>query len=149
MNDLVKINNDRIALYQKALEQANGIDSYLQEMFTNIIKEAECFRQQLMQKTQQSNTKKTTTLIGKIYTAWFDLKLSFKVDTQKTVISSYLYNEEVALQVYKAALGMYNDMGSEIFQLIEKQKNALRANYDNIKNFRETCRSINYSVLHF
>ena len=151
LNDLLKINNDRIALYQKTVDQTGNIDSYLQDVFSNIITEAICFRQQILQKIKQldGNVKNNSTLFGKVYSAWFDLKVAFVYNTQKTIIASYLYNEDVALHIYNVALNMHADMPAEVHQLIEKQRSALQENYDTIKKYRETSRTMSFSLLHF
>lgn len=151
LSDLLKINNDRIALYQKTLDHTSAIDNDLHEVFIKIIAQAKAFRLQIEQKIKQLDVdiKNDSTLFGKVYSAWFDLKMAFVCNTQKTIIASYLYNEDVALQVYDVALNLHNDVSADIRQLIESQRAALQEDYNSIKKYRESYRAINYSLLQF
>ena len=151
LNDLLKINNDRIAGYQKALEQSTNIDISLREEFKKIISESIIYRQQLIQEIGQNNgdAKTGTTIFGKIYRAWMDLKVAFAGNTQKTILSSCLYNEEIALHVYKAALNVNADLSKEIREMIEEQEDALRKAHIQIKNYREARHIMDLSLLYF
>ena len=86
---------------------------------------------------------------GKIYRAWMDLKVAFSGNTQKAIIGSCQYNEEIALHAYTAALHVKTDMTDDVRQIIERQEAALRRVYDRIKKYRETRHAIDYRTLYF
>ena len=44
LNDLIKINNDRIAGYQRAIGEANDLDIDLKSVFDGMIKESEQYK---------------------------------------------------------------------------------------------------------
>lgn len=152
LNDLIKINNDRIADYQLALDQATYMDLGLKESFKQIITEGTNFRYELtlkMNELKGSGKKKTSTIIGKIYKAWTDLKVTFSYNTQKAIISSCLYNESVALHAYKAALSSNTSMPVEIRQRIEEQAKSLSSIYTMLKKHRDTRYFMNQNLVYF
>jgi len=151
LNDLLKINNDRIASYQLALEQSGNIERGLIEEFKKIVAEGIEYKEQLTQKTLELNGNATTgtTIFGKIYRAWTDLKVAFSGNTQKNILSSCQYNEEIALHTYNAALNQDVDMSEDIRRLIEEQESGLRRTYSQIKKHREARFAVHHSAMYF
>jgi len=152
LSDLIKINNDRIAGYQLALDQTPDIDIDLQEVFKKIIADSKYFKQQLSQKLNETDgdtRKKATTILGKIYKAWMDLKVAFSYSTQKAIISSCMYNEEIALHAYKAALSTNTGIPAEIRQTIEEQANALSKVYYMLKKYHDVKVVMNHRLVYF
>jgi len=150
LNDLVSIQNDRIAGYQQALGRLINIDSDLHEEFENIILDSYQFRQELLQKLKELNgsSKTYTPILGKIYRAWMDLKITFSGNSQKAIIGWCHYNEEIALHAYKAALNISEEMPQAIRQLIEKQEVELKKIYDQVQTYREIRHVVDYRVLY-
>ncbi len=151
LNDLLKINNDRIAGYQLALEQSANIERGLMEEFKKIVAEGIEYKKQLTQKTLElkGNATTGTTILGKIYRAWTDLKVAFAGNTQKSILSSCQYNEEIALHTYNAALNQEVDMDEDTRQLIEEQERGLRRTYSQIKKYREARFVPRHSLMYF
>ena len=151
LNDLVKINNDRIAGYQLALNQSTKIDSDLEDAFNKIIYEGICYKQQLIEKIKQldGDIKNGVNIQGKIYKAWMDLKITFAGSTQKAIIASWLFNEEIAFNAYRAALSENTGITGELYQLIAEQKEELKKNFDMIKNYHDARHIIDYSLMYF
>ena len=152
LNDLMKINNDRITGYQLALTQSINLDADLQDSFYEIISEGVSYRQQLilMIRKLDGNIKGAGNIIGKIYRAWTDLKVVFANKTQKAIITSCLYNEGIALHAYLAALNTNSEhMSPEIFVLISEQEQGLKKNYDLLRSYRDIRQTVDSSLMYF
>jgi uncharacterized protein (TIGR02284 family) len=151
LNDLIKINSDRIAGYQMALDNSKEIDEYIKEEFKKIISEGNNYKQQLMDKAGEfrESSSPASSIFGKIYQAWKDLKVSFAGNTQKNIMASCQYNEEIALHAYRAALNANAGMSKEIANLIEDQEAALRKTCEQIRKYREIFHISNYSLMYF
>ena len=139
LNDLISIHNDRIAGYEQAIGRVTDIDESLRYAFGDIILKAGTYKQQLADKMKDLEVtgKKGTTIIGKIYRAWMDLKMTFNGNTRKAIIAYCQYNEDIAQCAYQAALNVHVDMNSDIRLLLEEQQETLQQTYNLVKKYRE------------
>jgi len=149
LNDLIKIQDDRVSGYRQALSQLINMDSGLRCEIDKIIADGEYYKQQLSQKIKElSGTAGIKSIVsGKIYNAWRDLKVIFSGITQKSIIDCSQYNETVALYAYEAALDKNIEIEEDTRQLVEKQENELRKINDEIKKYKKTYRSVDYITL--
>ena len=138
LKDLIKINNDRIGWYQSALGQQDRLEPQVRELINDIISEGMLYRQQLLQavKQLQGETGNDPNILGIIYTAWRDLRVAFSGNSQRAIVSSCLYSEEIALHSYRAALGNDQGISEEVSQLLGEHINGFRRNYDMLKCYR-------------
>ncbi len=107
LNDLVKINNDRIQGYEKAIEDTKDAD--LDELFRHSIIQSQKFRSQLadhivrIDGTAVSDAT-TSDLSSKIHRAWIDIKAAVTGKDRSTVLSSVEYGENAAVEAYQDAI---------------------------------------------
>jgi len=139
LNDLIMINNERIACYKQAMAQTNNVHNDLKALFEEIILEAEGFKNELIAKLEEFNIdpKNTITLSGMIHMAWQELKATFIGTSHNATISFCIYNEEIALQSYGAALNLSNGAATGIRSMIERQHEMLNETYQLIKKSRQ------------
>jgi uncharacterized protein (TIGR02284 family) len=142
VNDLLKINNDRIEGYQKAtkqLQESNG-DADLVALFNECIALSTENKAALTKASGQYDTDAAddTTVPGEIYRVWMDMKAAFSGDTRQTVLESCEFGEDAAQKAYKEAIKNYEDLPAHIMQLIQSQKTALRQHHDKIKSLRDS-----------
>ena len=152
LNDLIKINNDRITCYQHALDQGANLDIDLKKLFKEIISEGSEFKQQLIDKVKQldGNPKDSVTISGMVHRAWVDLKVTFTGNTRNSVINFCEYNEQIAQHAYKAALNMLaTKKNTDVYEMVEKQQSALMHSYILIKKCHEARPYINSRLVYF
>jgi uncharacterized protein (TIGR02284 family) len=139
LNDLIRINNDRIEGYEKAAEETNAKDADLQAIFLQMAAESRSFVTDLSKHVAVSGKKPATdtTLGGKIYRAWMDVKAAFSGKDRKSILSSCEYGEDAAQKAYETALSSDAELPAEIRQLIMDQKTTLRRSHDQIKKMRD------------
>jgi len=151
LQDLININNDRISAYQSALKLGN-IDSSIKDAINDIIADGVYYRQQLVKEVNKrdAEVKNMANILGKIYMAWNDLKVTLAANTQRAVISSCMYNEKIALHAYQAALSKDAGISNNLLQMLEEQEDGLKKNYELLRYFHEMHRlatsSLSYLV---
>ena len=138
VNDLIRINNDRVTGYSKAATQTDDQD--LQSLFSELAQQSRQFSSELRSLLIDSDKNVTdeTTIAGKIYRAWMDVKATFGGDTRKAVLASCEFGEDAAQRAYKQALEE-DDLSPDVRATIESQKATLHQAHDKIKMMRDTA----------
>lgn len=138
LNDLVQINNDRVAGYEKAIEELKPEDSDLKALFVKMIGESHKHKMALATEVQAlgEEIEQGTTNSGKIYRAWMDVKAIFSGHDRKTVLNNCEFGEDAAQKAYKMALEE-EGLSSDLRSLITEQKADLRVSHDEIKALRD------------
>ncbi len=146
LNDLVLINNDRIAGYEKALEELKSReegsteDLDLTVLFQRMIDESRENRMALGHEVQVAGGEMAegTMTSGKLYRAWMDVKALFSGKDRHAILSSCEGGEDAALKAYKSAL---EDEGLPSFlrDMISNQKSIIKKSHDEIKALRDQC----------
>ena len=144
LNDLVLINNDRIAGYQKAMDELKSRDDAGTEdldltiLFERMIDESREFRNELGQEVQVLGGKmeEGTMTSGKIYRAWMDVKALLSGKNRHAILASCEGGEDAAQRAYEAALNE-EDLPSFLKDMITRQKATLRQSHDEIKVLRD------------
>lgn len=144
LNDLIKINNDRIAGYERAISEAKDLDVDLKATFEGMIRESRQYKDELVSKVAAcgGDIKQGTTASGKIYRAWMDVKATFTGSDRKAILSSCEFGEDAAQRAYEAALTSEAEMTSDTRQMIVEQKESLRNSHDLIKKYRDAHKAM-------
>jgi len=144
LNDLIRINNDRIEGYSKAAAQAKDQD--LQSLFSQFAQQSRQFANELRglindignSEDRKDKVTDATTASGKIYRTWMDVKATFTGSNRKSVLASCEFGEDAAQKAYKTALEE-EDLSPEVRAVIEGQKAILRDAHDQVKMMRDTA----------
>lgn len=138
LNDLVKINNDRIEGYQKAAEQARE-NPALQVLFNEKAADSRKFVYELNQHIAKIGGDHTndTTVAGKIFRSWMDIKNTFKPSDKTTILDSCEFGEDAALKAYDMALKSDAELDAELRKAIILQQESIKASHDRIKMQRD------------
>ncbi len=135
INDLFKINNDRIMGYEKAVEDTE--DSELDSLFRHMIIQSQNFRSQLadhivrIDGTAVSDATSTDTS-SKIHRAWIDVKAAFTGKDKDTVLSSVEFGENAAIEAYEDAIEE-NHIPAYIKEQLQNQLSELKSALNKIK----------------
>lgn len=145
LNDLIRINNDRIAGYQKASEEARDIDVDLRGIFSRMVEESRQYASELSQEVVKLGGEPAagTTNAGKIYRAWMDVKATFTGNSRQAILENCEYGEDAAQKAYDSALKTDADLPVDIRQLITNQKSSLKTSHDVIKKYRDLHAAVN------
>ena len=139
LNDLIRINNDRIEGYQRANKEARDIDVDLRAIFTRMADESRQYAAELIQEVVKlgGEPAEGTTASGKIYRAWMDVKATFTGHDRQSVLASCEFGEDAAQKAYNTALESDAEMTADVRQLIANQKASLKTSHDMIKKYRD------------
>jgi uncharacterized protein (TIGR02284 family) len=139
LNDLVRVNNDRIAGYERAINEAKDLDVDLKATFESMIRESIAYKHELVEKAEElgGEIEEGTTTAGKIYRAWMDVKATFTGSDRKAILDSCEFGEDAAQRAYEAALTADDEMSADIRELIVSQQQSLKNSHDLIKKYRD------------
>ena len=147
LNDLIRINNDRVEGYEKAIEETKDKDVDLQTVFHRMADESRQYASELRSELQRSgaDVAQGTTASGKIYRVWMDIKAAFTGKSRQTVLENCEFGEDAAQNAYDEALKSDAPLPAETRQLIVNQKASLKASHDAIRQYRDMERNMNDS----
>lgn len=136
LNDLVKINNDRIEGYRKAIECAEDAD--LKALFQRMKDESRTYIDQLNEILLEAggDVGEGSTIIGRIYRTWMGVKATFTGHDRHSLLAACEYGEDAAQRTYEDILRSSITMPYSVRELIANQKGALRSSHDTIKTYR-------------
>jgi len=145
LNDLVKINNDRIAGYEKGIEGTEDAD--LKALFAKYIEQSKENKSGLTEilHVLGGDPSTGTTISGKFYHAWIDVKAKFSKKDRHSVLADCEYGEDVANAAYRNALDDKELIwkSDNIVSTLSHQLKGLQASHDNIKQLRDSAIQLN------
>jgi uncharacterized protein (TIGR02284 family) len=139
LNDLVRINQDRVVGYEKAIDELKDGDADLKTLFQRYITESREYGQELTQEVSRlgGNPAEGTTNSGKIYRVWMDLKATITGHDRETVLNNCEFGEDAAQKAYDTALNADVDFEPSIRDLVVRQKGSLKVGHDEVKRLRD------------
>jgi uncharacterized protein (TIGR02284 family) len=137
LSDLVRINQDRVEGYKKATELTEDID--LKALFQRMSDESRAYIDQLNNVLLENggDVAQGSSILGKIYRTWMDVKATFSGHDRQSILSSCEYAEDAAQRTYEEVLRSSIPMPYSIRELVANQKSALRSSHDTVKTYRD------------
>ena len=138
LNELVVINNDRVAGYRTAIEETS--DSNLRSTFLELINTSEKNLSELIEAVYNlgGEPDESTKTTGKLYRVWMDAKAALTGGDRHQILSSCEYGEDVALEAYEHVLEHHADeLSSPHLELVRSQKTRMQADHDKVKAMRD------------
>lgn len=138
LNDLLKINNDRVEGYDKAAEEVDEFDlkTIFRSMADDSTKNASKLTLEIMKLGGDAKIGSTTTS-GKIYRIWMEVKSTLTNNDTQSVLNACEFGEDAAQTAYKEAL-KHDELTDSIRLLITDQQLSLKASHDTIKRYRDS-----------
>ncbi len=142
LNDLIRINRDRISGYETAAENLDDADATLKTLFYQLSDESQKLNEELSVEVRAfgGEPAESTTLSGKIYRTWMDIKDAFSADDAKTALDLCEYGEDAAQKAYAEAIDASRDFPESVQSLIRNQRTILKASHDLIRHKRDAYR---------
>lgn len=138
LNDLVEIHNDRITGYEKAIDELKPEDADLKSYFLRYIEQSQRQKAVLTNEVQalNGNVETGTTVSGKLYRAWMDIKAAFTGRSEHTILSNAEFGEDAAQKAYNSALKEY--LPENVRQLLVVQQSELLTAHNEVKRLRDS-----------
>ena len=138
LNDLIQINNDRIAGYEWALHNLSEDYLNVAALFKRMIADSNAFKDALSAEIAmlQEPVADGTSGMGKLYRSWMDVKAIITAGNISTILSSCETIENAIQKAYEDALDE-EGLTARIHSMITQQKAALLEAHHNIKHLLE------------
>ncbi len=141
LNDLVLINNDRIAGYEKAIKEIEESDENrdLLPIFLRCIDDSRQFKLELAGEVQVlgKDAEQGTSAGGKIHRAWIELKETFTGHDRHSLLEECEFGEDAIKKAYQDALEE-EDLPSYIREMLSDQESVIMDMHDEIKDLRDS-----------
>src|ERR1700712_1753035 len=112
INDLIEINNDRVAGFEKAGKDLEGQESGLTAVFNQLAGESRQYAAELKQLAQQNGGEAAegTSTSGALHRAWIDIKTTFTGSDQASILNECERGEDAIKWAYNDALDAENEL---------------------------------------
>lgn len=144
LDDLVKINHDRVKGYDTASQDIEKYDIDLKLVFSKMASQSRENITELNQTITKLGGKSDndSSLSGAIHRAWIDVKALFTGNDRIAILNSCEFGEDAILKSYDAALASSTEIDAETRQIITSQRSSLKTSHDAIKKYRDLNKAI-------
>ena len=144
LNDLIRINNDRVVGYEKAIDELKDEDADLKTLFHRYTQESKQYSNELTNEVSRLGGSPTdgTTNSGKVYRVWMDLKAAISGKDRQTILNNCEFGEDAAQKAYDTALNSDVELEATLRELIVRQKASLRVGHDEVKRLRDMHKAL-------
>ena len=141
LNDLIRIHNDRVEGYERALKDLKDEDTDLKYIFTNMIGESHQFKLEIATEVAAlgKDIETGTSTSGALHRTWIDVKTAFTGHSKKIVLEECEFGEDATLNAYKTALEQ-EALPAYIRDILTNHQPVLQAAHDKIKALRDAER---------
>ena len=138
INDLIKINNDRAAGFEKAGKDLDGSDAELNSLFNQFAGESRKYATELTGIARQYNGEVTqgTSTSGDLHRAWIGIKSTFTGSDRLAILDECERGEDAIKKAYRDALAE-NELGENVRTVLLKQQEGINTSHDAIKALRD------------
>ncbi|NCD68322.1 transaldolase [Mucilaginibacter agri] len=145
INDLIKLNNDRVAGFNKAAEDLKDDTSDVVPIFSRLAGESSQYVNELTNVAQQHNGEvaRGTSTSGNLHRAWIDIKSAFTGSDLLSILNECERGEDAAKAAYRDALDPDNNLSAELALLLQSQQLGISEGHDLIKSLRDEVSATN------
>lgn len=144
VNELVRINYDRVFGYETAIEDVENVDVDLKAIFTKYAEQSRNNVNELQQTVRSLGGEAVTdsTVRGKLYRVWMDFKATLTGKDRQSILNSCEYGEDAAQRAYKEALQTQAHLPDNVRLQIIDQQRTLKAAHDSIRDMRDVMEKV-------
>ncbi|UYQ94992.1 PA2169 family four-helix-bundle protein [Chitinophaga horti] len=138
LNDLIELNNDRIAGFEKAMSDINQENVDLKELFQKFAADSRKFSQELtaIVATQGGEPETGNSASGTLHRVWIDVKAIFGGSDRKSILAEAERGEDAIKKAYQDAL-IDGELSGNALETVREQSTAITAGHDAIKALRD------------
>lgn len=136
LNELVRINYDRVFGYERAIEDVEDKDVDLKAVFSKYADQSRKYVTHWNQAISAIGGEPVTdsTMRGKVFRVWMDFKATLTGKDRKSILDSCEFGEDAAQRAYQEALESDAHLPDDVRQQIAEQKAELKDAHDSIRD---------------
>ena len=140
INDLIEINNDRVAGFEKVIADIENENIDLKELFQSYAQQSRKNGPELaaiigdVEEIETGNS-----VSGTLHRAWIDVKSLFGGNDRESILSEAERGEDAIKKAYKDAL-LSGDLPSSVLEIISAQAQQINSAHDKIKALRDIAK---------
>lgn len=141
LNDLIELNNDRVAGFEKAIADINDENIDLKGLFQTYATQSRKFSQELTALTavRGGDVETGNSVAGTLHRAWIDVKSLFGGTDRASILSEAERGEDAIKKGYQTAL-TEAALSGEALQTVTAQAQDINAAHDSIKTLRDASK---------
>ena len=141
INDLIEINNDRVAGFEKAIADINDENIDLKALFQDYAEQSRKNGQELAAIVGSADEVETgNSVSGTLHRAWIDVKSLFGGSDRASILSEAERGEDAIKKAYKDALSG-GELSSDVLDTVSSQAQGINAAHDKIKALRDAAKA--------
>ncbi|WP_295794884.1 PA2169 family four-helix-bundle protein [Mucilaginibacter sp.] len=139
LNDLIEINNDRVAGFEKASKDLDEGEFELKGIFDRFAAQSRTYASELSSEIGRvgGEAETGTSGTGALHRAWLDVKATFSGHDRKSILEECERGEDAIKKAYRTALDPENELAFEAADLIRRQQQGINVAHDQIKALRD------------
>jgi len=140
LNDLIEINNDRVAGFAHAAKELNDNDLDLKDIFQNLKDESRHNVHELSTVINKTGNEPEMGMSGSgaLHRVWLDVKATFSGHDRKSVLEECERGEDAIKKAYQSALTPGSGLSPEFTDMVTRQQQGIIASHDKIKALRDS-----------
>jgi len=141
LNDLIEINNDRVAGFEKAIADIKDENIDLKQIFQGYAEQSRKNGQELAAIIGDAEDVETgNSVSGTLHRAWIDVKSIFGGTDRESILSEAERGEDAIKKAYQDALTS-EELPSNALEKVRSQALEINAAHDEIKALRDAAKS--------
>ncbi|GAB2685622.1 PA2169 family four-helix-bundle protein [Mucilaginibacter koreensis] len=140
LSDLVKINNDRVDGFEKAIKDLSDENQDLKSVFEEYSQQSRKFSQELTAELGRlgGDAETSNSVSGTLHRAWIDVKALFGGSDRKSILEECERGEDAIKKAYRDALSPDSGLSAEYSSVVSQQASQINAAHDRIKALRDS-----------
>lgn len=141
LNELIEINNDRVAGFEKAIADIKDENVDLKELFQRYAAQSRENSQELagLVGAGGDDVETGTSVAGSLHRAWIDVKAIFGGGTRESILSEAERGEDAIKKAYRDALAD-SELSAEARETVSQQQSGINAAHDEVKALRDAAK---------
>lgn len=141
INDLIEINNDRIAGFEKAMTDIKDENVDLKMLFQKYVEQSRKNGQELAAIVGDPDSIETgTSIAGTLHRTWIDVKSLFGGNDRASILSEAERGEDAIKKAYQETITNGNLTGKAL-EVVTEQSTGIKAAHDEIKALRDAAKA--------
>jgi uncharacterized protein (TIGR02284 family) len=138
INDLVKINNDRVAGFEKAAQDLKEDKLGLKAIFEKLADESRDNTAELIRYASQYGVDADdTSAAGALHRAWIEIRAAFSGNDTASILGECERGEDAIKKAYATALEDSGEISYEVAETIRRQQQSIIEGHNLIKSLRD------------